>query len=106
MLSILADRSNLQPEKLDLSNRQTEAGITIDINPLKEKAETPIRSNREPASNFTDLSDLQPEKLHRPKTLTAGGIVTDGNALPQNVNSSICASRESSSKTAESSDSH
>jgi hypothetical protein len=41
------------PTKLTLG------GITIDFNPLPEKADSSIRSSREPLSKITDSSDWQ-----------------------------------------------
>jgi hypothetical protein len=46
----------------------------MDVNPLREKADSSIRSNFESVSNTTDSSELHPEKLDLPEMTTDDGI--------------------------------
>jgi hypothetical protein len=78
----------------------------MDLNPLLEKADSSINSNREPLSNTTDSSDLHELRLSLPKTTTEEGISIDFNPLPRNADSEIRSNREPLSNITDSSDSH
>jgi hypothetical protein len=78
------DSSDLHEKKLSLRKTTTEAGISIDLNPLSSNAASSIRSNREPLSNVTHSSDLHPEKLSLPKTTTEYRTKMDCRSDPRN----------------------
>jgi hypothetical protein len=68
-----------------LPKTTTDEGITIDFNPLRQKADSLIRFSLNPHSNTTNSSTLQSEKLEFPKPTTVDGITTDRNELVENA---------------------